>query len=180
MFIDMLYCLRLQHCVDLCIGGLLLFLAGLQQVEAAAAAVEMASLNWKPFIYGGMASIVAEFGKSYVIHGMQTLQCYVYCWVTCSVFLWQSYFMQVIPRICNHTGKFSYCTCSAMVRLASNRERCIQLNENKKQSHLYALSCNCRCTRVHNRHLNTFYLMINTHFYIYNLIFRIKIRPSEC
>lgn len=40
----------------------MLFLAGLQQVEAAAAA-EMASLNWKPFIYGGMASIVAEFGR---------------------------------------------------------------------------------------------------------------------
>lgn len=62
MFFDMLYCLRLQHCVDLCVGGLLLFLAGLQQVEAAAAA-EMVNLNWKPFIYGGMASIVAEFGK---------------------------------------------------------------------------------------------------------------------
>ncbi|XP_076606593.1 brain mitochondrial carrier protein 1 isoform X1 [Chaetodon auriga] len=61
MFVDMLYCLRLQYCVDLCLGGLLLFLAGLQQVEAAAAA-EMAQLNWKPFIYGGMASIVAEFG----------------------------------------------------------------------------------------------------------------------
>ncbi|MED6239570.1 hypothetical protein ATANTOWER_008016, partial [Ataeniobius toweri] len=36
--------------------------AGLQQVEAAAADSEMANLNWKPFIYGGMASIVAEFG----------------------------------------------------------------------------------------------------------------------
>lgn len=61
MFLDMLFCLRLQHCVDLCLCGLLLFLAGLQQVEAAAAA-EMSNLNWKPFIYGGMASIVAEFG----------------------------------------------------------------------------------------------------------------------
>lgn len=62
-FIAMLYCLRLQHCVDLCLGGLLLFLAvGLQQVEAASSA-EMIDLNWKPFIYGGMASIVAEFGK---------------------------------------------------------------------------------------------------------------------
>ncbi|XP_030293410.1 brain mitochondrial carrier protein 1 [Sparus aurata] len=60
MFPDMLYCLRLQHCVDLCLWTLL-FVAGLQQVEAAAAE-EMASLNWKPFIYGGMASIVAEFG----------------------------------------------------------------------------------------------------------------------
>lgn len=59
----MLCCLRLQHCVDLCLGGLLLFLAGLQQVEAAAAVSEMATLNWKPFIYGGMASIVAEFGR---------------------------------------------------------------------------------------------------------------------
>lgn len=40
-----------------------MFLAGLQQVEAAAAATEMSNLNWKPFIYGGMASIVAEFGE---------------------------------------------------------------------------------------------------------------------
>lgn len=41
-----------------------MFLAGLQQVEAAAAAAaDMATLNWKPFIYGGMASIVAEFGR---------------------------------------------------------------------------------------------------------------------
>lgn len=63
MLVDMLFCLRSQHCVDLCLGGLLLFLAGLQQVEAAAAAAEMANLNWKPFIYGGMASIVAEFGR---------------------------------------------------------------------------------------------------------------------
>lgn len=64
MSVDMLCCLRLQHCVDLCLLGLLLLLAGLQQAEAAAAAVgeEMANLNWKPFIYGGMASIVAEFG----------------------------------------------------------------------------------------------------------------------
>lgn len=49
-----------QHCVDLCLGGLLFFLAGLQQADAAAS--EMVTLNWKPFIYGGMASIVAEFG----------------------------------------------------------------------------------------------------------------------
>lgn len=64
MSVDMLCCLRLQHCVDLCLLGLLLLLAGLQQAEAAAAAVaeEMPNLNWKPFIYGGMASIVAEFG----------------------------------------------------------------------------------------------------------------------
>ncbi|CAF97241.1 unnamed protein product [Tetraodon nigroviridis] len=63
----MLCCLRPQHCVDLCLVALLLFLARLQQVEAAAAAAaaaaaDMATLNWKPFIYGGMASIVAEFG----------------------------------------------------------------------------------------------------------------------
>lgn len=62
MFVDMLCGLRWQPCVDICLGGLLLFLAGLQQVEAAAAAAEMANVNWKPFIYGGMASIVAEFG----------------------------------------------------------------------------------------------------------------------
>ncbi|XP_008426688.1 brain mitochondrial carrier protein 1 isoform X1 [Poecilia reticulata] len=61
MFVDMLCCQRLQHCVDLCLG-LFLFLAGLQQVEAAAADTEMVNLNWKPFIYGGIASIVAEFG----------------------------------------------------------------------------------------------------------------------
>ncbi|KAK1882256.1 Brain mitochondrial carrier protein 1 [Dissostichus eleginoides] len=58
----MLYCLKLQHCVDLFVGLLLLFLAGLQQAEAAAESAEMSNLNWKPFIYGGMASIVAEFG----------------------------------------------------------------------------------------------------------------------
>lgn len=65
MFALMLCCLRPQHCVDLCLVALLLFLAGLQQVEAAAAAAaaDMATLNWKPFIYGGMASIVAEFGR---------------------------------------------------------------------------------------------------------------------
>ncbi|RXN14465.1 kidney mitochondrial carrier 1-like protein [Labeo rohita] len=33
---------------------------GLHQAEGAA--TEMANLNWKPFVYGGMASIVAEFG----------------------------------------------------------------------------------------------------------------------
>ncbi|KAG7261771.1 hypothetical protein CRUP_030843 [Coryphaenoides rupestris] len=54
-------------CVYVYLGLLLLLLAGLQEVEAAAAAVSsssgiMSSLNWKPFIYGGMASIVAEFG----------------------------------------------------------------------------------------------------------------------
>lgn len=63
MFVHMLCSLRLEHCVDLCVGVLLLFLAGLQQVEAAAGAADMAALNWKPFIYGGMASIVAEFGR---------------------------------------------------------------------------------------------------------------------
>ena len=56
----MLYYVRLQQFVYLYLGGLLLFLAGLHQVEAAT--TEMANLNWKPFIYGGMASIVAEFG----------------------------------------------------------------------------------------------------------------------
>lgn len=61
MSANMLNCLRLQHFVYLYLGGLLLLLAGLQQVEAAAA-TEMANFNWKPFIYGGMASIVAEFG----------------------------------------------------------------------------------------------------------------------
>ncbi|KAF3840579.1 hypothetical protein F7725_006441, partial [Dissostichus mawsoni] len=49
---------HLQHCVDLFVGLLLLFLAGLQQAEAAAESAEMSNLNWKPFIYGGMASIV--------------------------------------------------------------------------------------------------------------------------
>lgn len=63
MLAHMLCCLRPQHGVDLCLVALLLFLAGLQQVEAAAAAADMATLNWKPFIYGGMASIVAEFGR---------------------------------------------------------------------------------------------------------------------
>lgn len=64
MFAHMLCCLRPQHCVDVCLVALLLFLVGLQQVEAAAAATaDMATLNWKPFIYGGMASIVAEFGR---------------------------------------------------------------------------------------------------------------------
>uniref|UniRef100_A0A4W5NGI3 Solute carrier family 25 member 14 n=3 Tax=Salmoninae TaxID=504568 RepID=A0A4W5NGI3_9TELE len=55
----MLYDVRLQQLIYLYFGGLL-FLAGLDQVEAAT--TEMANLNWKPFIYGGMASIVAEFG----------------------------------------------------------------------------------------------------------------------
>lgn len=72
MFFAVLVRLLSQRCcVDLCLGGLLLFLAGLQQAEAAAAVAaaagaptaEMVNLNWKPFIYGGMASIVAEFGR---------------------------------------------------------------------------------------------------------------------
>lgn len=58
----MLYCVSSQRCIDLCLGILLLFIAGLQQVEGAAAAAEMVNLNWKPFIFGGMASMVAEFG----------------------------------------------------------------------------------------------------------------------
>ena len=62
----MLYFLRLQHyvCVYVYVylGLLLLFFTGLQQVDAAGAGTVMANLNWKPFIYGGMASIVAEFG----------------------------------------------------------------------------------------------------------------------
>lgn len=57
----MLHDVRLQQFLYLYFGGLLLFLAGLHHVEAAA--TEMTNLNWKPFIYGGMASIVAEFGK---------------------------------------------------------------------------------------------------------------------
>lgn len=56
----MLHDVRLQQFLYLYFGGLLLFLAGLHHVEAAA--TEMTNLNWKPFIYGGMASIVAEFG----------------------------------------------------------------------------------------------------------------------
>ncbi|MED6278550.1 hypothetical protein CHARACLAT_025118 [Characodon lateralis] len=68
MFVDMLCCQRLQHCVDLCLG-FFLFIAGLQQVEAAAADSEMTNLNWKPFIYGGMASIVAEFGTEKPVDG---------------------------------------------------------------------------------------------------------------
>lgn len=55
----MLYDVRVEQFIYLYLGGLL-FLAGLDQVEAAT--TEMANLNWKPFIYGGMASIVAEFG----------------------------------------------------------------------------------------------------------------------
>lgn len=41
--------------------GFLLFLVGLHQAEGSSS--DMASLNWKPFVYGGMASIVAEFGE---------------------------------------------------------------------------------------------------------------------
>lgn len=52
---------RLKLFIYLYSGGLLLILAGLHQTEGASA--EMANMNWKPFIYGGMASIVAEFGK---------------------------------------------------------------------------------------------------------------------
>ncbi len=78
----MLYCLKLQHCVvNLCLGGLLLFLAGLHQVEAAAAATEMANLNWKPFIYGGMASIVAEFGRLRDAPLHAAVYCHACCWV---------------------------------------------------------------------------------------------------
>lgn len=74
MFLEMLCGLRLQLCVDLCVWGLVLLLAGLQQVEAAASASaeEMPNLNWKPFIYGGMASIVAEFGELGGAHSTHT------------------------------------------------------------------------------------------------------------
>lgn len=41
--------------------GFLLILVGLHQAEGTS--TEMANLNWKPFVYGGMASIVAEFGE---------------------------------------------------------------------------------------------------------------------
>ncbi|XP_031428485.1 kidney mitochondrial carrier protein 1 isoform X1 [Clupea harengus] len=51
---------RLKEFLHLYFGGLLLVLAGLHQAEGASS--EMPALNWKPFIYGGMASIVAEFG----------------------------------------------------------------------------------------------------------------------
>ncbi|CAM4671355.1 unnamed protein product [Leuciscus chuanchicus] len=55
----MLYSVRLKQLVC-SYFGFLLFLVGLHQAEGAA--TEMANLNWKPFVYGGMASIVAEFG----------------------------------------------------------------------------------------------------------------------
>ncbi|XP_018584146.2 brain mitochondrial carrier protein 1 isoform X1 [Scleropages formosus] len=58
--VAMSFFVRLKLFVYLYCGGLLLFLAGLQQTEGAN--TDMANLNWKPFIYGGMASIVAEFG----------------------------------------------------------------------------------------------------------------------
>jgi len=57
----MLYSVRLKQLVC-SYFGFLLFLVGLHQAEGAA--TEMANLNWKPFVYGGMASIVAEFGES--------------------------------------------------------------------------------------------------------------------
>lgn len=57
----MLYSVRLKQLVC-SYFGVLLFLVGLHQAEGAA--TEMANLNWKPFVYGGMASIVAEFGES--------------------------------------------------------------------------------------------------------------------
>lgn len=57
----MLYNVRLKELVC-SYFGFLLFLVGLHQAEGAA--TEMANLNWKPFVYGGMASIVAEFGES--------------------------------------------------------------------------------------------------------------------
>lgn len=57
----MLVFLRLKVFICLYWGGVFLLLAGIHQTEAAG--TEMSNLNWKPFIYGGMASIVAEFGK---------------------------------------------------------------------------------------------------------------------
>lgn len=57
----MMYNVRLKQLVC-SYFGFLLFLVGLHQAEGAA--TEMANLNWKPFVYGGMASIVAEFGES--------------------------------------------------------------------------------------------------------------------
>ena len=60
---------RLKEFLHLYFGGLLLVLAGLHQAEGASS--EMPALNWKPFIYGGMASIVAEFGNVtpvFVVH----------------------------------------------------------------------------------------------------------------
>lgn len=62
----MLSHVRLKEFVHLYFGGLLLLLAGLHQAEGASS--EMPSLNWKPFIYGGMASIVAEFGNGASSH----------------------------------------------------------------------------------------------------------------
>ncbi len=57
----MLYNVRLKQLIC-SYFGFLLFLVGLHQAEGAA--TEMANLNWKPFVFGGMASIVAEFGES--------------------------------------------------------------------------------------------------------------------
>lgn len=62
----MLCHVRLKELVPFYSGALLLLLAGLHQAEAASS--EMPSLNWKPFIYGGMASIVAEFGNGTSSH----------------------------------------------------------------------------------------------------------------
>lgn len=57
----MMYNVRLKQLVC-SYFGFLLFLVGLHQAEGAA--TEMANLNWKPFVFGGMASMVAEFGES--------------------------------------------------------------------------------------------------------------------
>lgn len=57
----MLYNVRLKQLICSYLG-FLLFLVGLHQAEGAA--TEMANLNWKPFVFGGMASMVAEFGES--------------------------------------------------------------------------------------------------------------------
>lgn len=54
---------RLKEFDYLYFGGLLLLIAGLHQAEGADTGSEMPALNWKPFIYGGMASIVAETGN---------------------------------------------------------------------------------------------------------------------
>ncbi len=57
----MLYNGRLKQLICSYFGGSAVF-GRLHQAEGAA--TEMANLNWKPFVYGGMASIVAEFGES--------------------------------------------------------------------------------------------------------------------
>lgn len=64
----MFYDVRLKQLV-LNYFGFLLFLVGLHQAEGTS--TEMANLNWKPFVYGGMASIVAEFGE--LVHMMMMM-----------------------------------------------------------------------------------------------------------